>query len=294
VKRSFAMISSLVLMACHSAESSAEGALRFFAGSAEECTEELARLGTCAPGALTRCIAVENAEGEDLVCKVSAKAALRSEATSDTGVSTKVFAVSREPKTSVLCFDFGAVAPARATFGYFTAFHGSCQRGTTASPPRFTCDPESERCTFYEIDRTTCQPGWACHRIYIGKTIQMTKCTPDLVARSVCAAGDPRTYACAPVMNKGTAPLRCDVRLNVERGSGAQPISGLFRSQLLTAGSEEELCFAIEGAAGAEGLAELRASAICRQMEFRGSLSDICDVARSSCEGESKVVEYVQ
>lgn len=293
MKRAFAIASSLVLITGYSVKSSADGALRFFAGSADDCTEALARRGACKPGALSRCITVENTEGQDLVCKVVAKAALRSGATTDNGLSTNVFDISKNSKTSVKCFDFSPEAPARATFGYFTGFHGHCQSGTAASDPDFECDPETERCTFFQIDRTTCQPGWACHKIYIGKTITKTICTAELVESGVCEAGDRRPYACASVMNKGIAPLKCDLRLNVKRGSNAQPNSVVFRSRLLTGGAMADLCFVAEGSARAGRIGDLTANAVCRQMDFSGSLRAICDVERSSCEGESKVIEYV-
>jgi len=272
-----------------------ENKMSFFVGSVTECTDDYARHGYCKKAPLTRCVLVDSAYNEDLVCKVVAKASLRS----DTGFSrlhsaSSTFNVARGSKKVPRCFDYNFLEYPAWDFMQFDSFNGQCQKGTGAAPPRWTCDPETARCTVFEYQQESCLLGWPCMKLHIDPTsLQKTKCTPELVARDVCAAGDPDVFACVRMTIEGPAPLQCDVRFNVERISSRKTEFALVRDELIYAGGIDEVCFRLKGVRDPDEVRSLPVNAVCRsKRDYSGDLSRICDLEKDSCEAESKVVDY--
>ncbi|MDC3962126.1 hypothetical protein KEG38_50375 [Polyangium jinanense] len=269
--------------------------MRFFIGSVTECTDPYARSGLCKKTPLTRCILIDSGYDEDLVCKVVAKASLRS-STGFTRLYTDVrtFDVPRRAKKFVRCFDYNFLESPDWDFLQFESFNGHCQKGTAAAPPRWACEPETTGCTFFEYDQESCLPGWPCLKLHVdSKSLVKTKCTPELVAREVCTEGDPDVFACLQMTNGGIAPLRCDVRFNVERVSDRTNQFALLRNHLLYAGGIDEVCFRFQGIRDVDEVRAMPVNAVCRsQRDYTGDLHKICDLNEGPCEAESKVVVY--
>ncbi len=274
--------------------------LRFFAGSVRECTTDDARAGLCSPSRLTRCITLENHYGENLACKVVARARLHSAEENFTRLYTVTarLNVSAQTRQDVTCFDFNALDLPSWTLERFTSFQGHCQDNPTSNPPtHWECDPEKTLCTSFEYDSSTCLEGWPCLKLYVhANSIKRTTCTDELVRQGVCSTADTDAFVCVTSSNRGPAALRCDLRLNVklQGESGPSDTSSLLRGSMFYAGDEDELCFRINGVADINAVYVQKMNAVCRQADPVQDLSRICDLSQNTCDTESKVIEYLE
>lgn len=121
-------------------------------------------------------------------------------------------------------------------------------------------------------------------RVQVRKN-SFTPCTPELEQQQLCQIADNQFSGCFTYENAGSANLACDLRLVSIFAGNKQ--SSILRKEKIFYNQKQTLCFKYDQKrVDFEKVKSM--SVVCQPIQSGANPSDVCDVATSLCENETR------